>query len=165
MTVEPRGLEVGADWNNLRSPETYVGYERIEGFASPGGAAVDRRHVYAVPGSLSLNEWALAGEWTMSRQAALLHRPDGRIAYRFHARALHIVMGPTLSGARIRFRVRVDGKPPGPAHGDDVDDRGDGTVIEERLHQLIRQPTPIQDRRVEIEFLDPGVAAYSITFG
>ena len=136
---------MAADWGNLKSPENYVGHERTENFASPGGASLDQRRVYAAPARLSLNHWALSGEWTVGRQAALLDKANGRIAYRFHARDLHLVMGPAARGTSVRFRVLIDGQPPGDAHGVDVDDQGNGTVSEQRLYQLIRQPQA--DRR------------------
>ena len=165
VSVAGRGVEAAADWDSLRSPENYVGYDRTENFASPGGAAPDQRRVYTAPARLSLNHWALAGDWTMGRQALVLNEANGRIAYRFHARDLHLVMGPAAGGAPVRFRVLVDGQPPGAAHGEDVDDQGIGTVTEPRLYQLIRQPQPIMDRQFEIEFLDPGVEALAFTFG
>jgi hypothetical protein len=165
VSVAASGVELAADWDTLRSPENYVGYERTERFASRGGADVDRRRVYSAPARLALNEWALAGEWTMGRQATVLHGSTGRIVYRFHARDLHLVMGPPPQGSSVRFRVTMDGQPPGPAHGLDVDDGGLGTVIEPRLYQLIRQPKPIVDRQFAIEFLDPGVEALAFTFG
>jgi len=149
----------------LRSPENYVGYERTENFASPGGAVLGTRRVYAVPAQLRLNQWALSGDWTVERQATVLNTANGRIAYRFHARDLHLVMGPAARGTSVRFRLRIDGQPPGAAHGLDVDDQGNGTLSEQRLYQLIRQPQPIADRLFEIEFLDPGVEAYAFTFG
>ncbi len=158
-------VEAAADWDNLRSPENYVGYDRTHRFSSPGGGELDRRRVYAAPGRLTLNQWALAGEWTMGRQATVLSSPKGRIVYRFHARDLHLVMGPPRPGSPVRFRVSIDGQPPGPAHGLDVDDAGNGTVVEPRLYQLIRQPQPIVDRHFEIEFLDAGVEAFAFTFG
>ena len=145
--------------------ENYLGYERTENFASPGGVAFDKGHVYAAPARLRLNEWALVGDWTVGRQATLLNMADGRIAYRFHARDLHLVMGQAARGVPVRFRVLVDGQPPGAAHGGDVDEQGNGTVTEQRLYQLIRQPQPITDRLFEIAFLDPGVEAYAFTFG
>src|SRR6202035_3241564 len=121
--------------------------------------------VYAAPARLMLNQWALAGEWTVERQATVLNKENGRIAYRFHARDLHLVMGPPAPGTSVRFRVLIDGQAPGAAHGIDVDDQGNGTATEQRLYQLIRQPQPIADRQFEIEFLDPGVAAFAFTFG
>jgi hypothetical protein len=114
---------------------------------------------------LELNRWALTGDWTVEKGASVLNEPDGRIVYQFHARDLHVVMGPTVKGTPVRFRVRIDGKPPGAAHGLDIDDQGMGTVVEQRLYQLIRQSMPVAERRFEIEFLDPGVAAYDFTFG
>jgi len=165
VSVEGSGVEAAADWGSLRSPENYLGYERTENFASPSGVAFDKGHVYVASARLRLNEWALAGDWTVGRQATVLNAAEGRILYRFHARDLHLVMGPAARGTSVRFRVRVDGQPPGAAHGGDVDDRGNGTVSEQRLYQLIRQPQPITDRLFEIVFLDPGVEAYAFTFG
>jgi thiol-disulfide isomerase/thioredoxin len=165
VSVDGVGAEAAADWSNLRSPENYVGYERTEHFASPGGAVWDKSHVYAVPTRLMLNHWALAGDWTVKKGAVVLNKADGRIAYRFHARDLHLVMGPAAPGTRVRFRVLIDGQPPGAGHGVDVDDQGNGTVVEQRMYQLIRQPRPIADRLFEIEFLDPGVEAFAFTFG
>jgi len=165
VSVDAQGAEAAADWGDLRSPENYVGYERTENFASPDGAVVDKPRVYSAPARFSLNHWALAGEWTVGRGATVLHAANGRIAYRFHARDLHLVMGPAARGASVRFRVLIDGQPPGAAHGIDVDDQGNGTVAEQRLYQLIRQSTPIADRQFEIEFLDPGVEAFAFTFG
>ena len=165
VSVEPRGFEVAADWASLKSPENYVGYERTEGFASPGGAARDKSRMYEVPARLGRNDWALSGDWTMKRDAAVLNKPNGRIAYRFHARDLHLVMGPAAPGTSVKFRVLIDGRPPGAAHGLDVDEQGIGAVTAQRLHQLIRQTGPIADRQFEIEFLDPGVEAFCFTFG
>ena len=165
VSVDARGAEAAADWGSLKSPENYVGYERTENFASPGGAVLDKRRVYAAPARLRLNQWALSGDWTMEKQATVLNKANGRIAYRFHARDLHLVMGPAARGTSVRFRVLIDGQPPGAAHGIDVDDQGNGTVTEQRLYQLIRQPKPIADRQFEIEFLDPGVEAFAFTFG
>ena len=149
----------------MKSPENYLGHERTENFVSPGGAVVDKRRVYAAPARVKLNDWALSGDWTVKKDAVVLNKASGRIAYRFHARDLHLVMGPAVRGASVRFRVLIDGQPPGAAHGIDVDDQGNGTVAEQRLYQLIRQSTPIADRQFEIEFLDPGVEAFSFTFG
>jgi thiol-disulfide isomerase/thioredoxin len=165
VSVDAQGAEAAADWGDLRSPENYVGYERTENFSSPDGAVVDKPRVYSAPARFSLNHWALAGEWTVGRGATVLHAANGRIAYRFHARDLHLVMGPAARGASVRFRVLIDGQPPGAAHGSDVDDQGNGTVTEQRLYQLIRQPKPIADRQFEIEFLDAGVEAFAFTFG
>jgi thiol-disulfide isomerase/thioredoxin len=165
VSVDPRGAEVGADWGSLRSAENYVGYERTEGFASPGVAARNKPRVYAPPARLGLNHWALAGDWTVGKEAIVPNQAHGRIAYCFHARDLNLVMGPPARGTSVRFRVLIDGQPPGISRGVDVDERGNGTVAEQRLYQLIRQPEPIADRRFEIEFLDPGVEAFDFTFG
>jgi thiol-disulfide isomerase/thioredoxin len=164
-SVEPRGVEIAAEWDDVESPETYVGYERAEYFASPGGATLDERHIYAAPPQLSLNEWALTGDWTIQPQAAVLNAPNGHITYRFHARDLNLAMGPVTRGTPVRFRMLLDGRAPGAAHGIDVDDQGNGTAADQRLYQLIRQPKPIADRQFEIEFLDPGVQACVFTFG
>jgi thiol-disulfide isomerase/thioredoxin len=165
VSVDPRGIEVAADWRDLQSGENYVGYERTENFASPDGPVSDRRHVYTVPARLTLNQWALSGDWTMGPETLGLNGSGGRIAYRFQARDLHLVMGPRARGATVRFRVLIDGKPPGAAHGLDVDDQGNGMAKEQRLYQLIRQPAPIVDRLFKIEFLDPGIETFAFTFG
>jgi hypothetical protein len=165
VSVDAQGAEAAADWASLKSPETYVGYERTQNFASPGGAAGDERRVYSAPARLKLNEWALSGGWTVGKQATALNEANGRITYRFHARDLHLVMGPATRGASVRFRVLIDGHPPGAAHGLDVDDEGYGIATEGRLYLLIRQPKPIVDRQFEIEFLDPCVEAFAFTFG
>ncbi len=165
VSVDAHGAEAAADWASLKSPETYVRHRRIERFASPGGAVLQKRHAYAAPARLALNEWALAGVWTLGTDAAVLNEARGRIVYRFHARDLHLIMGPSARGTSARFCVLIDGRPPGAAHGTDVDEQGYGTVTEQRLYQLIRQPAPIADRQFEIEFLDPGVEAFAFTFG
>jgi thiol-disulfide isomerase/thioredoxin len=163
--VHPGGIEAAADWDALQSPENYVGYGLTENFASPLGAVFDKRHVYGSPARLDLNHWALSGAWTMKDRQAVLNEAAGRITYRFHARDLHLVMGPPAPGTSVRFRVMIDGHPPHGAHGADIDTEGYGTVTEPRLYQLIRQPKPIVDRQFEIEFSDSGVAAYAFTFG
>ncbi len=165
VSVNAQGAEAAADWSDLRSPENYVGYERTENFASPGGAVLDQPRVYAAPTRFSLNHWALAGDWTVEREATVLNKANGRIVYRFHARDLHLVMGPAARGTPVRFRVFIDGQAPGAAHGSDVNEQGNGTVTDQRLYQLIRQPKPIADRQFEIEFLDAGVEAFAFTFG
>jgi len=165
VSVDARGLEAAANGSSLKSPENYVGYERSENFVSRDGAILDKHHVYVAPAQLRLNHWALAGDWTVEKQAIVLNKAGGRIAYCFHARDLHLVMGPAARGTSVRFRVLIDGQPPGAAHGLDVDDRGNGTVTESRLYQLVRQTGPIGDRQFEIEFLDLGVEAFSFTFG
>jgi hypothetical protein len=126
---------------------------------------VGERHVYATPAQLRLNQWALAGEWRAERGFAALNAANGQIVHRFHARDLHLVMGPEERGLSVRFRVFIDGRPPRVAHGSDVDEHGNGVLREQRLHQLIRQSGPITDRTFEIEFLDAGVEAYAFTFG
>jgi thiol-disulfide isomerase/thioredoxin len=163
--VDASGVEAPADWESLRSPENYTGYERTENFASPGGAVLGKRHLYQAPDMLRLNQWALSGDWTMEEQAVTLNEAGGQIACRFHARDLHLVMGPAAPGAPVRFRVRVDRQPPVAAHGADIDDAGNGTVAEQRLHQIIRQSGPVIDRTFEITFLDPGAQVYAFTFG
>ena len=165
VSVDPSGFEAAADWGSLKSPENYVGYERTLNFASPGGTVEDKPRAYALPARLRLNEWALSGDWTMKSDAVVLNKANGRIAYRFHARDLHLVMGPAAPGQSVRFRVLIDGQPPGGAHGTDVDEQGAGTVTEQRLYQLIRQPTHIADHQFEIEFVDPGAEVFAFTFG
>ena len=147
-----------------QSPETYIGYSRAENFVSAGGAAKDKSHVY-VAETPKLDQWALSGDWTIGGENATLNQEGGRIVYRFRARDLHLVLGPATEGKRIRFRVTIDGMPPGADHGADVDADGYGAVDEHRLYQLIRESGGISDRTFEIEFLDPGVQAYAFTFG
>jgi thiol-disulfide isomerase/thioredoxin len=163
--VAPLGAEVPADEGNLRSPESYVGYQMAERFASKGGAVPNGRHDYVAPNHLSLNDWALSGSWTMGRQAAVLDGASGKISYRFHARDLNLVMAPSVLSTPVRFRVFIDGHSPGPANGADTDEQGYGTVREARMYQLIRQSGKITDREFVIEFLSSGVSAYDFTFG
>jgi hypothetical protein len=165
VAVDARGVEAAADWANLRSPENYLGRERTQNFALFPGELRGTRHGYAAPTRLALNHWALAGDWMVQRQDTVLNKAGGRLLYRFYARDLHLVMGPAAPGTPVRFRVLLDGQPPGAAHGTDVDDHGNGTVTEPRLYQLIRQPGPIAERTFEATFLDPGVHAYAFTFG
>ena len=154
VSVADDGFEAQADWSNLETPETYLGSEQARNFAR------------GVPASaLRLNQWTLSGDWDVERRAAVLNAPDGQIAFRFHARDVHLVMGPSARGASVRFRVSVDDEPPGDAHGLDVDEQGEGSVTQQRLHQLIREPGRITDRTLEISFHDPGVEAYAFTFG
>lgn len=160
-----KGALAAADSADVRSPETYVGYARAESFASPGGAVRDAAHRYDAPARPDLNGWGLAGTWKVGAERAALAAPDGRIVYRFHARDLHLVLGPGANGRPVRFRVTLDGTAPGAAHGADVDAQGYGTVTGQRLYQLVRQPGAIADRTFAIEFLDPGVDAYAFTFG
>jgi thiol-disulfide isomerase/thioredoxin len=157
--------EAAADWANLQSPENYLGFERTENFASPGGLARGKPRVYQAPARLDRNDWALSGSWTARSDAVALDKAGGRIAYRFHARDLHLVMGPAAPGSTIRFRVLIDGQAPSAAHGVDVDAQGHGTVTEQRMYQLIREPGAVTDRLFEIEFLGPGAEAFAFTFG
>jgi thiol-disulfide isomerase/thioredoxin len=149
------GFEVQADWTNLESPETYLGSDQAQNFV---GTDVP-------PDSLRLNQWALARDWTIEGGASVLNEAGGRIAFRFHARDVHLVLGPRTPGTSIPFRVLVDGEPPGDAHGLDVDEEGNGMVVHQRLYQLIREPGSITDRTFEIAFLEPGVEGYVFTFG
>jgi thiol-disulfide isomerase/thioredoxin len=165
VSVDARGVEAPADWDSLRSPENYTGYERTENFASPGGMVPGKRHAYTAPATLGLNQWALSGEWTIEEQAATLNEAVGQVVCRFHARDLNLVMGPATLGTSARFLVRIDGQPPRQAHGADVDDEGDAVVAQQRLYQLIRQPGRVTDRTFEITFLDPGAQVYAFTFG
>ncbi len=165
VTVDARGAEAAADWDDLKSPESYLGFGRTENFASSGGVLRSSSQIYAAPAQLKLNHWALAGNWTFENEAVVLNEVKGRIVYQFHARDLHLVMGPATQRTSIGFHVFIDGQAPGAAHGYDVDDQGNGTVTEQRLYQLICQPMPVAERRFEIEFSDSGVAAYAFTFG
>jgi hypothetical protein len=159
------GHELEADWANLRSPENYVGFARTENFASPGGLLRNAAHRYQAPGRLDVNQWALSGDWTVRKDAAALNAPDGAIRYRFHARDLHLVMGPARPGSAVKFRVRIDGKAPGAHQGVDIDEEGYGTVSEQRMYQLVRQSGPVVDRLFEIEFLGPGAEVFAFSFG
>ena len=165
VSVDSEGVETGPDLANLDSPETYLGYERAEYFSSPGGQDTDESRSYTAPTWLGPNQWSLLGNWTVEKHEIVLNENNGRIACRFHSRDLHLVMGPSVQGSSVRFRMLIDGHPPGASHGVDVDEQGNGTIIESRLYQLIRQPGPIVDRTFEIEFLQSAVAAYSLTFG
>jgi thiol-disulfide isomerase/thioredoxin len=153
VSPDGRGAEAAADWASLRSPETYLGHER------------GQNRVNAAAARLRLNQWSAAGDWAARKEAIVLTKPNGRITYRFHARDLHLVMGPAVVGSTVRFRVLIDGKPPGAARGVDIDDEGNGKLTEQRLYQLIRQPKPVADRQFEIEFLDAGAEAFAFTFG
>jgi hypothetical protein len=165
VSVEPGGVELGADWDTLESPETYVGYQRLAGFASPTGVEPDRSQVYAEAPRLELNQWSLSGDWTIGNQITTLNESGGRITFRFHGRDLNLVMGREADAGSVPFRVTVDGEPPNGAGGLDVDDEGNGVIAEDRLYQLIRETGPIRDRTFEIMFLDAGAQAYVFTFG
>jgi thiol-disulfide isomerase/thioredoxin len=164
VSVEATGLEVAADWEQLRSPETYLGSSQGERFASSGGVVVAERTAYAVPTRLGANEWALEGEWTIRPRAAVLDEAGGRLAYRFHARDVNLVLAPP-QGAAVRFQVLVDGEPPGDANGPDVDEQGNGILSEPRLYGLVRQPGRVEERTFEVAFDEPGVEIYAFTFG
>ena len=165
VSVVSDGFERQADWRSLGSPETYLGYQQGHNFASPGGVELDVSRAYVVPESLRLNHWALSGDWTVQARASVLDGAGGRIAFRFHARDVHLVMRSRTPETPVPFRVLVDGAPPGAAHGLDVDEEGHGTLVQPRLYQLVRQHGPITDRTFEITFLQPGVEAYVFTFG
>jgi cytochrome c biogenesis protein CcdA/thiol-disulfide isomerase/thioredoxin len=159
------GAMMQADEADVRSPETYIGYERAEQFMSPGGEAQNRVHDYAAPNALDVNDWGLTGPWKVGAEHATLAGTSGRIVYRFHARDLHLVLGPSKDGKPVRFRVSIDGQAPGASHGTDIQADGSGIVTQQRLYQLVRQAGPVKDRTFSIEFLDPGVEAYAFTFG
>jgi thiol-disulfide isomerase/thioredoxin len=163
VSVEGLGVEAEADWNNLRTPETYLGSGRSERFASVDGA-FDERRGYQLPDRLRVNHWALAGEWTIGREKVVLDKADGSIAYRFHARDAHLVLSPGPRGP-IPFRLLLDGEAPRASHGVDVDEDGNGVLREGRLYQLVRQHDGVRERTLEITFLEPGAEAYAFTFG
>jgi hypothetical protein len=164
VSVEGLGVEAEADWDHLRTPETYLGYGRSERFASPESAAFDARRAYELPERLRFNHWALAGDWTIGRENVVAEQAGGSIAYRFHARDAHLVLA---SGARgpIPFRVLLDGEAPGSSHGVDVDEDGTGLLRDSRLYQLVREHDAVRERTLEITFLEPGAEAYVFTFG
>jgi hypothetical protein len=164
VSVDGFGVEAEADWNHLRSPETYLGSGRSERFASPDDAGFDERRAYHLPARLRVNSWALGGEWTIGRENVVLDEAGGAIAYRFHARDAHLVLSP---GAHepIPFRLTIDGEAPGPAHGVDVDEHGNGVLRDARLYQLVREPGAVRERTLEITFDAPGAEAYAFTFG
>jgi hypothetical protein len=164
VSVAGEGVEAEADWNNLRSPETYLGYRRSEHFASPSLASYDERGTYELPEQLRLNQWGLAGEWTIGPEQAALDRAGGSIAYRYHARDAHLVLSSGAHGP-IPFRVLIDGEAPGRSHGVDVDEDGNGVLRGGRLFQLLRAPDTVRERTLEITFLEPGAEAYVFTFG
>ena len=162
--VNASGAEAAADKADVKSPETYIGYDRSENFVSPGGVMEDESHAYTA-GEPQLNEWSLSGKWTIGNERAQLDEKDGRITYRFHARDLHLVLGPSSEGGNVRFRITIDGMAPGDANGMDADAEGNGVVTKQRLYQLVRSPGAVTDHTFEIRFLDPGVQAYAFTFG
>ena len=159
------GAELAPDDKDSQSNETYIGFHRAERFASPGGEAHDKPRLYTIPSGLALNQWALAGKWLVRDERAELKDANGRIAYRFHARDLHLVLGPAADNKPLRFKITIDGAAPGADHGADTDADGVGQITAQRLYQLVRQSGDIRDRTFEIEFLDPGVQAFAFTFG
>jgi len=165
VVADAQGVEKSADDAQMNSPETYLGYDRAENFASAGDQVIDQAHRYAAPVQPSLNQWGLAGTWTAKPEQVVLGSAPGSIVYRFHARDLHLVLGPGADGKPVRFRVLVDGVAPGDNHGTDIAPDGSGTVTAQRLYQLVRQTGPVTDHTFAIEFLDPGVQAYAFTFG
>ena len=165
INVSANGVEAAPDHADVRSPETYVGYHRAEHFASAEPLAQDSRKVYTLVPRLSLNQWGLAGSWKVGSESAALQTAPGKIAFRFHARDLHLVLGPSKDGKPVRFTIKLDGAAPAEDHGSDADANGSGTVQEHRLYQLIRQRGAVEDRTFEIEFFDPGVQAFAFTFG
>jgi thiol-disulfide isomerase/thioredoxin len=164
VSVEGVGVEAEADWEQLRTAETYLGYGRGSGFVSANGHALDEARLYELPDRVPSNAWALAGEWTIGREKIVLERTDGSIAFRFDARDAHLVLS-TETGEPIPFRVLLDGEPPGAAHGVDVDEAGNGVLREGRMYQLVRQRGPVRERTLEIAFREPGAEAYAFTFG
>jgi len=162
--VDPSGIEAQADWDQLRTPETYLGTARGERFASPGGAAPGTRRTFELPRQLRVNHWGLAGDWTVGRENVTLDEAGGSVAFRFQSRDANLVLSPGARGP-IPFRVLLDGEAPGRSHGLDVDDDGNGELREGRLYQLVRQSGPVRERTLEITFLEPGAEGYSFTFG
>ena len=163
VSVEGAGVEAEADWPDLRTPETYLGYGRAERFASPRGT-FDAPSAYELPERLGFNQWALAGEWTIGREAVVLEQAGGSIAFRFHARDAHLVLFSPATQP-IPFRVLLDGQPPATSHGLDVDDDGNGLLRDGRLYQLVRERGVVRERTLEIAFLEPGAQAHVFTFG
>jgi len=163
VAIDPQGIEAAADWRDLRSAETYTGYELSRGFASPGGIAEDAARIYTAPARLGLNQWAVTGNWTIDREAAVSNLPGGRVAFAFHARDVNLVMAPP-KGVSVAFRVLIDGHPPGASHGVDVDAQGNGTLDRPMMYQLIRA-SPVTDHLFEIEFARPGISVFDFTFG
>jgi cytochrome c biogenesis protein CcdA/thiol-disulfide isomerase/thioredoxin len=164
VEAKASGTEAPPD-SDVQSPETYVGYDRADSFMPPGGLQKDVSYAYSAPKHLELNQWGFSGNWTDQAQVASLNSAPGKIVYRFHARDVHLVLGPASNGKPVRFRVKIDGQAPGPNHGIDTDAQGEGRITEHRLYQLIRQKNAVEDRTFEIEFLDPGAQAFAFTFG
>ena len=165
VRADASGVQLAGDEADVASPETYLGYERAQNFVAAGGAVTDRVSNYTAPAQPALNQWGLAGDWNIGREQASLAKAAGKILFRFHARDLHLVLGPGADGKPVRFRVMLDGAAPGKDSGVDVAADGSGRVSGQRLYQLLRQSGPVRDRTFSIEFLDPGVQAYAFTFG
>ncbi|MDI3354054.1 cytochrome c biogenesis protein DipZ [Pseudomonas sp. UYIF39] len=165
INASAEGVQLAPDMNEVQSPETYVGYQRAEHFVPETSLVPDKVSAYSAPSQLALNDWSLGGQWNVGSERATSSAPASRIVYRFHARDLHLVLGPGTHGKPVRFKVLIDGKAPGDAHGTDVAPDGSGSVTEQRLYQLVRQNGGVTDRTFSIEFLDPGVSAYAFTFG
>ncbi|WP_330207599.1 MULTISPECIES: cytochrome c biogenesis protein DipZ [unclassified Pseudomonas] len=165
INADAQGVQQAPDMNQVLSPETYVGYQRAEHFVPETGLVPDKVATYNPPANLTLNDWSLGGQWAVGAEQATASAPASRIVYRFHARDLHLVLGPGADGKPVRFNVSIDGQAPGDAHGVDVAADGSGRVTEQRLYQLVRQTDEVKDRTFTIEFLDPGVSAYAFTFG
>lgn len=165
ISADAQGVQLAADMSDVRSPETYLGYERAEHFVPEKSLVPDAVSAYSAPAKLDLNQWSLNGNWKVGPEQATATAAASRITYRFHARDLHLVLGPGADGKPVRFKVLVDGQVPTEAHGTDVAPDGSGSVTEQRLYQLIRQTGSVKDQTFSIEFLDPGVSAYAFTFG
>jgi len=164
VAVEGVGVEAEADWDELRTPETYLGYGRSDRFASGNGRSFDESHLYELPERLGFNQWALAGGWTIKRESVVLDEAGGSIAFRFHARDAHLVLSPGTHEP-IPFRVLLDGNAPGSSHGIDTDEEGNGLLREGRMYQLLRQHDTVRERTLQVTFLAPGAEGYSFTFG
>jgi cytochrome c biogenesis protein CcdA/peroxiredoxin len=163
--ISAAGAQAAPDDADVRSPETYIGYNRAEHFASIEPIAQNARQPYLPRPRISLNQWALGGTWKVGPESAVLQSSPGKIVFRFHARDLHLVLGPSQNGKPVRFTAKLDGTAPGEDHGSDTDASGAGMVQGHRLYQLIRQKGTVEDRTFEIDFLDPGVQAFAFTFG
>lgn len=165
VTPEPDGYEEAPDWQSLHSGENFLGYSRTTGFTSPGGLIYNKELRYAFPPQLKLNQWALEGQWLAGKEGVRLLKAGGKVLYRFQARDLHLIMGSSIKGKEVKFRVLIDGRPPGSAHGVDIDSLGNGIVTEQRMYQIIRQKGPISEKEFQIEFFDTDVEVYDFTFG
>lgn len=165
LDITAQGKQAAPDLINVMSPETYLGYGRAQNFSASSSVVPDQPHEYGMPDHLMLNQWSLSGNWTIGQDSATANAGASRIAFQFHARDLHLVLGPKASGKPVRFRVLLDGAAPAGNHGDDTDALGNGVIAEHRLYQLIRQNQPVTDHQFTIEFLDPGVQAFAFTFG